>query len=227
MNRSGKKGRIVCAVLGVMLAAAILFLMLHRNFDAAGYTEALLGQTFQGETEALAAFDGENSTKELEQQYESYIHTFSESLIEGLNAGSEMSAKFDTLCREIFRLAKYSVREAEKIHRDEYRVTVEIVPMNVLVNWKQSLAESMQEINAKVERGEYKGTQEEILEAMLWDITTQSYGLLETAYQEADFGEAETATVTVRKSEKGKFGISDAEISDLVAKILRLDVIQD
>lgn len=210
----------VCILLAVCLTAC-------SNFDAKGYTQALLDQMFQGESEPLLVYDKGNGKKELKEQYEEYIAVFSENLTEGLNTNEIMTEKFYKLCKEIFRMAKYNVKEAEKISSDEYKVSVEIRQMDVFVRWNEMLTESVADISAKVEKGEYEGTEEEILQFMLADITSQSYQLLETRYQEVQYGEPETIVLTIKKNGNEKFEAKDEEISELITKILCLDAIQD
>lgn len=197
------------------------------RFDAKGYVQALLDHRFQGDTDKLLKFDKDIDAKKLKEDYEQYIRTFSQGLTEGLNASGEMEEKFYTVCKEIFRSMKYNVVQEEKISSDEYKVTVEMQPTDIFVKWKEMLKESMVEIQQKSERGEYKGTEEEILQQMLFDITAQSYELLETAYTEATYGEKEKVTLTIKKEENKEFAPKDEEITDLITKILRLDAIQD
>lgn len=213
----------VCMMLVFGLAGCSMF----RDFDAGGYAQAVLDQTFQGEVDALMQFEGDEGKKELHNQYKDYIFEFSQSLTDGLNVSETMADKFYTVCREIFRTQKYSVASVEKVSREEFKVNVEIQPTDIFVNWKTMLVESMENIQAKIERGEYQGTESEILEQMMADIAAQSYELLETAYQEMTYGDKETVVLTIEKDEKGEFGVNDEEIGDLVAKILSLDAIQD
>lgn len=175
----------------------------------------------------MLKFDKDSEAKKLKEDYEQYIQTFSQGLTEGLNASGEMEDKFYKVCKEIFRSMKYNVTKEEKVSSDEYKVTVEIQPTDIFVKWKSMLKESMAEIQQKSERGEYKGTEEEILQLMLLDITAQSYELLETAYTEASYGEKESVTLTIKKGENKEFAPKEEEISDLITKILRLDAIQD
>lgn len=210
-----------------MCLVLVLYMTACAHFDARGYTQALLDQMFQGETEALAEFDRETDKKELKKQYEEYIEVFSQSLTEGLNTNEIMTEKFAALCREIFRAAKYQVKEAKRISAEEYKVSVEIRPLDIFVKWNETLKESVADISAKVKNGGYKGSEEEILQFMLADIAAQSYELLETAYQEVQYGEPETVILTVKKNKNGEFAVKDEEIADLITKILRLDAIQD
>lgn len=219
--------RLKKGVLLLLCCSLMLGMTACGKFDAKGYVQALLDHRFQGDTEELLEFDKDIEEKKLKEDYEQYIRTFSEGLTEGLNAGGEMEEKFYTVCKEIFRSMKYNVVKEEKISNDEYKVTVEIQPTDVFVNWKKMLQESMVEIQQKSERGEYKGTEEEILQLMLLDITAQSYELLETAYAEVSYGEKEEVTLTIKKGENKEFAPKEEEISDLIAKILRLDAIQD
>lgn len=212
---------ILCCLLLFNLSAC------GKDFDAQGYTYALLDQLFQGEVDELAKFEKQTGKKELEDQYENYISTFSESLVSGLNVSDEMSRKFYKLCEEIFRAAKYNVTDTTKISKDKFKVSVEIRPMDIFVTWRESMEESVKTINKKFENGEYQGTDAEIVQLMLFDIAAESYELLETAYQEVQYREPEIVVLTIEKNKNRKFEANEEEISGLITKILCLDAIQD
>ena len=219
--------RLKSGVIILLCCSLMVSMTACGKFDAKGYVQALLDHRFQGDTEELLKFDKDIEKKKLKEDYEQYIRTFSQGLTEGLNASGEMEEKFYTVCKEIFSSMKYNVTKEEKISSDEYKVIVEIQPTDIFVKWKKMLKESMGEIQQKSERGEYKGTEEEILQQMLFDITAQSYELLETAYTEVSYGEKEAVTLTIKKGENKEFAPKDEEITDLITKILCLDSIQD
>ena len=212
----------------IMISMMMVFgLAACGKFDAKGYTQALLDQMFQGTTKELASFDKDADETELEKQYKEYIKVFSSGLTEGLNISEEMAEKYNRICKEIFRTQKYSVVGEEKIDQDEYQVTVEIQPSDVFVKWKESLNTGVENMQQKVERGEYQGTEEEILAQLEEDIIVESYEQLEQSYKSAQYGEKENIVLTIKKGESEKFQAEDEEISQLITKILRLDEILD
>ena len=217
-----KKGMLVISTMILVLGMTAC-----GKFDAKGYTQSLLDQMFQGTTKELASFDKDADERELERQYNEYIKTFSSGLTEGLQISEEMAEKYNTLCKEIFRTQKYAVVEEEKIDKNEYKVTVEIQPSDVFVKWKEALNTGVDTMQQKVELGEYKGTEEEILAQIQEDIIVESYEQLELSYKEAQYDEKENIVLTIKKGESEKFQADDKEISQLITKILRLDEILD
>ena len=78
----------------------------------------------------------------------------------------------------------------------------------------------------KAENGEYQGTKEEINAQMQSEFLNRSYELLETAYQNMQYGETETIVFKVKSNDKNVFSMKEDEISSFITKILRLDEIQ-
>ena len=212
----------------VLAFAALAALLLSgcKEFDAKGYVQASLDAMFQGETDALMAFEEGSKKSELEEEYEEYIASFAAGLTEGLNVSDGMQLQFDMLCEEIFRSMRYNVESSEKVSRKEYRVRVEYEPSDVFVKWTEYLAENAVDINERAESGEYQGTKEEQLEQILLDIAAESCELLDTAMWDAAYGEKEETTLTVKKGEDGEFSLEEGEIDEFVGKIMRLDAIR-
>lgn len=214
-----------CRILA-LLALVALLLTGCKDFDAKGYVQASLDAIFQGETDALLAFEEGSKKSELEEEYEDDIASFAENLTEGLNVSDGMQIQFDMLCEEIFRSMRYNVESVEKVSRKEYRVIVEYEPSDVFVKWTEYLVENAVDINERVESGEYQGTQKEQMEQILLDIAAESCELLDTAMMDMAYGEKEEMTLTVKKGKDGEFSMDEDEINEFVGKIMRLDAIQ-
>lgn len=210
----------------VLVMICSLFITACWDFDAKGYTQAYLDAMFQGETDALMAFEEGSKQSELKEEYEEYIATFAEGLTDGLDVSEGMQIKFNALCEEIFRSMRYHAESSEKVSGKEYKVVVEYEPSDVFVKWAEYLSENAIDINERAESGEYQGTEDEMLEQILLDISAESCELLDTARMDASYGEEEEMTFTVKKGKDGDFSLDDEEIGDFVTKIMRLDAIQ-
>lgn len=219
----------IAAVIAVMLVlVGIVCFGLLRDFDAQGYVRAVLDQTFQGSvTEAAEIIEG-STEKELYKQYEEGIEIFvANNITGGVEMDEELERKYVNLCEEIFGVMKYNVLEAEKISREEYDVKVEFQPADVFQQFVTAVNEESQRLKDKAERGEYKGTKEEINLQMQEEFLNNSYEALKAAYKNMKYGETETIVFKVTSDEKHVFSVEEKEISTLITKILGLDEIQD
>ena len=151
------------------------------------------------------------------KQYDEGIESFvSDYITNGVEIDSELEKKFVDLCKEIFGAMKYQVNEAEKISRKEYDVSVEFQPSDVFLQFITSIQTESENL----------GTKEEINAQMQSEFLNRSYELLETAYQNMQYGETETIVFKVKSNDKNVFSMKEDEISSFITKILRLDEIQ-
>lgn len=232
-EKSKKKIAIIVGVSVVAVVAivmvAIVALGIFKDFDAQGYTHAMLDQTFQGKvTEAANVVEGQTE-EELYAQYEAGVESFvANNIINGVEMDAELKEKYVALCREIFAAMKYDVKEAEKISRKEYQVPVEYQTTDIFPNFVTAVAGEHARLQEKVDKGEYQGaTQEEIQAQIQADFLNNSYELLHTAYEGAQYAEPETMIFTVKEDENGLFTLDEAQIYEFITKIMGLDEIQD
>lgn len=222
-----KKGTVAVAAVIVILLG-IVCVGLFQDFDAQGYVLAILEQRFQGEVTQAKKIIKEAEEEELVAQYESGIEKFVEDHITGgIDTDAELEAKFGELCKKIFASMKYEVHEAEKISRKEYRVNVEIEPSDIFIKFVEGIQAESARLSEKVEKGEYRGTKEEIHAQMQKEFLENSYKLLEESYENRQYGEPEIIEFQVVSDENNIFSVRENEISLLITKILRLDEIQD
>lgn len=219
--------KIVLLLLTVWMALSMAGCGLFKDFDAKGYVRALLDQTFCGEVKEAAKVMGDTTEKELKEQYEKEIKMFvGQNLISGVQMDDEMQKKYENLCKKIFCSMKYEVKSSEKTNKKEYDVSVEIQPSDVFVQFSASVREDMARLMEKADKGEYKGTEEEINSQMQKEFVQDAYGLLEKSYKEMKYGGKETVIIKVTGNKNNEFSIDEEEISNLITKILRLDEIQ-
>lgn len=229
-KESKKMTRAALAMLFLLflLMVGIVAYTLLRDFDASGYTEAILNQTFYGKIEGVPEFVEEVTEEELMKQYEDGIRSFTENnIISGVEMDEVGKEQYVSLCKEIFSAMKFEVGEAERIGRKEYRVPVTYSDVNIFEIYTASLQTERERIQEKVNNGEYQGTEEEIQASMQEEFLTNAYTLLEEAYRTMEYGGKETMIFTVEENENEFFEIKTDEIAEFTAKIMGLDEIQD
>lgn len=194
------------------------------RFDAAGYTQALLHLTFQGETkEAMQVIKGADRNMLL-LKYQESIDTFTTNVLTGQFEVSEArQLQFSELTAKIFSAMRYTVTGAEKTGKKEYEVSVTIEPADVFVNFGELLSEDSLKMAEDIKAGKYTGTEEEIDTQIMTDIVNHSYELLDAAYMRMDYGDSKTVILEVKADEDNEYAINEDDMNNLITKILRLD----
>lgn len=228
-----KKNITIGIIVSVVVVLFIVFgtlacLGIFREFNAQRYVSAVLDQTFKGNVEdAVEMIDG--ATEEaLYAQYESGIESFAKNtLLDGAELDSELEAQYIDLCKKIFAKMEYSVQEAEKIKDGEFDVPVKYQPSNVLQLFVTSATSEVARIEEKKEKGEYRGTFEEIEAQMKAECLTNWCTMLEEACNSMEFGEEQTIVLKVIKGEDDLYELEESAITEFLVKILSLDAKED
>ena len=196
-----------------------------KDFDAAGYVQALLDLTFQGEISGAAGFMEDASEETLMRAYQDSIDRFvAANITSGMDIGELKTSRFAELTSKIFLTMRYGVGEAKKTGKREYEVEVDIWPADVFVNFQDMLTEDSLKMAEKIEAGEYEGeTEEETGQMILSDIINHAYELLDTAYMDIQYGDKETVTLRVYAERGGDASIDEDDMDRLFRQILRLD----
>ena len=224
-----KKNKIAFIIGAVLLfAAGALTFFALKEFDAKGYTEAVLEQHFEGKVDKAEDFVKDKSKKELEEQYEAGVLAFVENYITyNVEMEDDMKQEYVTVLKKILKDMKYTVKEAEKLNGKEYQVVVEYQKSDVYQRFVSYVPEEWNRIQEKVDLGEYKGTQEEIVKQMQDEYQKNCCDLLERARQEMEFSETETELFVVRKNTNGLYELDEVQITAFINKIMGLDTNQD
>ncbi len=221
-------GIIIGAVAVTIVLGIIVIMGMNRDFDAQKYVSVILDYTFKGKADGAEELFEEDSLAQLEKQYEENTAAFVEQNVVGkIEVESEMKEKYTALCKDIFQAMKYHVKKTEKVSSNEYRVTVEYQAANVFPVYKETASGEAAQMMAKVEKGEYRGTTEEINLQMQRDTINNNYELLKTACRNVQYGEKEQVVFTVKRDTNETFTLDSAELSEFLVKILSLDEIQD
>lgn len=211
-------------ILLLMFCMAFLCTGCGRDFDAAGYTEALLHLMFQGDPEeAMKRIEGATYDS-LMLRYQESIDTFTENVITSQFDISDVKyEQFASLTAEIFAVMRYEVTGARKSGDEEYEVSVSIQPADIFVRFSELLSADSLEMAEDVKAGKYKGTDEEAGQQILADIVNHAYELLDTAFVNVEYGDRKTVILRVRADENGEYSIDQEDMNNLITKILRLD----
>ena len=215
-------------IIGVIALITVLigFLVIRScsaDADAAGYVQATLDLTFQGETEGAKAFV-EASSDELEQMYENGIQAFaSEYLVGDIDSQGLYTAAYEELVKQIFMVMRYQVHEAEKVEDDSYKIDVTYRTVDVFTKFIPLLQEESQKIQQAVNMGAYDGTEEEKLESALRDYLLFAQETLEMCYLEMEYGEEDIYTFYVKEQTDGSLEVQDNGMNTFIERILELD----
>ncbi len=208
----------------MILCAVFLCTGCRGDFDAAGYTEALLHLMFQGDTkEAMKRIDGATYDS-LMQKYQESIDTFTTNVITSQFDISETKyEQFAELTAEIFSIMRYEVTGASESGDQEYEVSVSIQPADIFVRFQELLTADSLEMAEEIKAGKYTGTDEEAGRKILADIVNHAYELLGSACNRVEYGEKKNVILRVRADENNEYSIDKEDMSNLITKILRLD----
>ncbi|MEZ3487090.1 MAG: hypothetical protein K1W22_11030 [Lachnospiraceae bacterium] len=224
MKRSIKVSRICALCMAVMICLSGC----GKDFDAAGYVQAILDLTFQGDISRASEFMEEASGESLMRAYQDSIDRFvAANITSGMEIGELKTTRFADLVSQMFMTMRYSVGDADQTGRKEYEVSVDIWPADVFIRFRQFLVADSVKMAEKIEAGEYKGaTEEETDQMILNDIVNHAYELLDTACMDIGFGEKETVVLRVNAEKGQEYSVDEDDMDGLIRKILRLDEIQ-
>ena len=159
--------------MALVLMLALFVTGCGKDFDASGYTQALLDLTFQGDTSRARTYMEDATENSLMRQYQQSIDNFvAANITSEIEMNETKTAQFADLVSKIFATMRYDVGKAEKTGKREYEVPVSIQPSDVFVNFQQSLSQDSIKITQKIKEGGYEGTTEEVTQQVLNDIST-------------------------------------------------------
>ncbi|MGF0101213.1 hypothetical protein [Bariatricus sp. SGI.019] len=224
MNKRKKWGKLCVLIVVLMLTVTGC----GKKFDAAGYVQAVLDLTFQGDITQAKKYSKDATEESLMQMYRDSIDQFvSSNITNEIEMSDTKTSQFAELVSKIFTTMRYNVKEAKKTGKGEYEVTVEIHPSDVFVDFQQLLTEDSLKVAQKIKNGEYEGaSEEETTQQILNDIVNHAYELLEVAYMDSQYGEKKSVVLHVKQDKDKEYYIDEDDMDQLIRKILRLDEIQ-
>lgn len=196
-----KMRRLVAAGLVVMMCLGLS--ACGKEFDAAGYTKAILDANYHAEYADYAKFRNISEDEAKAEVMEAKDKQITGAFV-GMDISDEDKAKYIEEVDKVYALAKYEVGEAVKDDNDNFTVTVTVEPASV---FQISSACVQDIINEHANNGE-DPTQMNVFVACL--IESMEKGIADNSYSEAT-----TLEVQVTKSDDNKYGIDDSGMEAL------------
>lgn len=228
-----KRTIIIGVAVGVIALLFIVFGTLaisgaFRQFDARGYVTAVLKQMLEGDVKSAEEIMDGVTEEHLTAQYEAGVQSFLHILVsKDAEMTAELEEKYLAVCKKILASSKYEVQEAEKKSDGEILVPVTYRATNVLQLFQEAEAGEMASMNEKKERGEYRGSLEEVQKQMQEEYLSDCCGILEEAFEKMEFGEKQTVVMKIIKDEDGLYKLEETTITQFLLKILNLDEKED
>lgn len=191
----------------VALGMAILMCMgltaCKKDFDAAGYTKAVLDANYHAQYEKYADYRG-ISESDAKKEVTDGMRTQIEDAFSGMDVSDEMMDKYIEVADKAYDLADFTVKDAKKQDDDSYVVTVAIKPSDVFNN----SSNYVNDIATEYANKDLDPTQADVL----MDILVES---LNRAIQANTYGDETTLEVHVTPDKDGAYGIEDSEMQTI------------
>lgn len=208
-------------MLALMLALVTTFSLsgcsLFSQFDAAGYTQAVLDAATRADFSKYIELT-ESTEEEAQAEYDEVLDSFLAEF-EGLSISDELLANYKQLFIDLLAKTKYTVGEAEK-DGDVFLVPVTIEPLKIYEGFDEEVEEAstkfQEEIMAEYEASGEMPSDDEIYERSFQIV----YDIMSARLASATYGEAETVTITVAQDDDGLWGISDSDYEKMVTLLV-------
>ena len=193
------------AALGMAILMCMGLTACKKDFDAAGYTKAVLDANYHAQYEKYADYRG-ISESDAKKEVTDGMRTQIEDAFSGMDVSDEMMDKYIEVADKAYDLADFTVKDAKKQDDDSYVVTVAIKPSDVFNN----SSNYVNDIAAEYTNKDLDPTQPDVL----MDILVES---LNRAIQANSYGDETTLEVHVTADKDGAYGIEDSEMQTLEA----------
>ncbi|MBQ0065827.1 MAG: hypothetical protein KBT48_08685 [Firmicutes bacterium] len=188
-----------CMMLGMAACAQ------SDNFDAKGYTEALMVLITTGDKDKLVSLG--MSEGEADTAYKNLVESMEDEVseqLENYDVTDKTREKWNEMLTKMFNVSKYSIDEAKKTDNG-YTVDVHITPILFT-----EMSEDKTFIDAVQDKIVKAFDAKEITMDSIYDFTF--YQTAEMLIKELDnpkFGEEIVVTVTYEKNSEGKYQVKD------------------
>ena len=225
-----KRNIIIGATAGavILVLAVIACFGIFRGFDAQHYVDVVLDQNLKGDVKSAVQTTKGLTEEQAKEQYESTVESFVANIVaSGLTLSEEEQKQCVEISKKIFSDMKYEVQEAEKVSDDEYKVPVKYQVSDVMVKLQALAQDEKAKVEEKVQKGEFRGSGEELEAQMQAEFAKNLPTMLQTAHETMEFGKEETMVLKVTKNENGLYVLDGTQTSQFIAKIMGLTVNQD
>ncbi len=195
-----------------------------KDFDASGYTKAVLDVSYKNEIEDYIELT--KSSKEEAETIFSKNMDATMSDFEALNLSDELEKSYRTLFEDLAKNVKYSVGEAVKDEDDNFTVKVSIEPITLFDDTYDEFQAKAQEYAENMTNDVMNGKAMPSDEEMQNEIYKIYYDILRSSMDAGiQYGEAQTVTVHVKQNENDVYGIPDEDIINMDDVMISQDVL--
>ena len=230
-NLDAKKKNIVIGVTAGAVALIVIVIAcfgILRGFNAQSYVNVVLSQNLKGDVKGAVKMTKGLTEQQAKAQYEMTVESFVKNIVaSGLELSEEQTKQCVDISKKIFKDMKYEVKEAKKINDDEYEVPVKYQATDVIAKLQALATDEKARVEAKVQKGEFRGSGEELEAQMQAEFAGNLPTMLQSAYDTMEFGEETTVVLKVTKNENGLYVLDGTQTSGFIAKIMGLSVNQD
>lgn len=206
LRKSWTRAAVLMAVMSVLLGGC-------TKFDACAYMQALLDVSYRNETEGYMELTGaaqEDANEIFQNNLDATMHEFHTAEL-----SEELEESYRSLFEKTVKQVKYTVGEAVE-EEDGYTIDISVEPILLFDKtyevFQKKAEEYAAEISNQVMKGEEMPSDEEIQ-----DHIYQTYYevLTEELEDGLTYGEAESITVHICKTEDGVYEIPDEDLRAL------------
>lgn len=192
----------------IVLATVVLCMSMtacsKEDFDAKGYVKSAMDAAYHDEYTQYAEFLDVSEEEAKKQMDEDFMKSIREQFTEDDGMSEESILAYADKMNQVYKLAKYEVKEAEKTEDGDYAVVVEVEPSDVF----KTLEKNMEEVyNAKIEQ-----EQDPSEPAVFAQILTES---LQKCIDQNQYGEPVTVEILVTKDDEGVCSLEEPEMQKL------------
>lgn len=212
--------KLLALMLALVTTLSLSGCSLFAQFDAAGYTQAVLDAATKAEFDKyieLTESTPEDAQAEYDEVLESFLAEF-----EAVSISDELLEKYKQLFIDLLAKTKYSVGEAEKEGKT-FLVPLTIEPLMIYEGFDDEVEEKSaafyEELQAEVQESGETPSEEEIYERSFQLV----YDILSERVASATYGEPQTITITVSQNSDGLWGISDSDYEAMVSLLVDQD----
>ncbi|MCI6813296.1 MAG: hypothetical protein PUI41_06130 [Lachnospiraceae bacterium] len=191
--------KLALALVAVLTAG--LLAACGSSFDASGYIQALLDNSYKNDSAAFVEMKI-GTAEEAAALYEEGLNAELDGMLDNMDLPEEQLEEFRAIIAEILGKAKYTVGEAEKQSDGSYVVTVTYEQLNVFVPAMQSYYTVIEQLvtgwTEAALAGEATPTEDEMMTQMIGELKV----CLEDAIANATYDEPATTTITIELIDK-------------------------
>lgn len=213
------------AKLSILFLMAMILTLLGgciREFDASGYTKAILDVSYKNKTEQYIELTGaskEDAEKIFEKNMDSTMKGF-----EALNFPTELENKFRDLFEVLSKNVKYTVGEAVEDKGGNFTVDVSIEPITIFGATYSEFQKQAKNYAEKVSNDVLNGSEMPSDEAMQNNVYEIYYNILKSTIESGiPYGEAEVVTVHINKTDENIYEIPKTDVKVLHDKMISQD----